>query len=105
NRAVIRPQAMNAVMLGITMPARYPPNRWTDALRPFPWPAGGYGMLVMSSCSFGNAGAPRGDGGLMRVAGRAGHRGVTSGRRRSGPEWVTARSRWMSAGPGIRLPG
>ena len=36
NRAVIRPQAMKAPMLGMTMPARYPPSRWMLALTPVP---------------------------------------------------------------------
>ncbi len=30
-RAVIRPHAMNALILGMIMPARYPPNFWTRA--------------------------------------------------------------------------
>jgi len=40
--AVISPQAMNAPMLGITMPARLPPRRWIFALRPPPVTVGVY---------------------------------------------------------------
>src|SRR5437762_11196714 len=36
NSAVMRPQAMNAPMLGMTMPARNPPMRWTCTRAPVP---------------------------------------------------------------------
>ena len=40
NSAVIRPQAMNAPMLGITIAARNAPNFWTVAFSPVPVGAG-----------------------------------------------------------------
>ncbi|MFD0534684.1 hypothetical protein ACFQY7_13860 [Actinomadura luteofluorescens] len=36
NRAVIRPQAMNAPMFGITIAAIRPPSRWMFARMPLP---------------------------------------------------------------------
>jgi hypothetical protein len=36
NRAVIRPHAMKAPMLGMIMPARWLPNRWTLARQLLP---------------------------------------------------------------------
>ena len=35
-RAVSRPQAMNAPMLGMIIPARWPPKRWMRARKPLP---------------------------------------------------------------------
>src|SRR5882672_531652 len=52
NRAVTRPQAMNAPMFGITMPARNAPNFWTWALSPVPYTAGVYAVAMMSSKTF-----------------------------------------------------
>src|SRR5258708_32112175 len=49
NRAVSRPQAMNAPMFGITMPARNAPNFWTRALAPVPYTVGVYDMDMSSS--------------------------------------------------------
>jgi hypothetical protein len=40
NSAVMRPQAMNAPMFGMTMAARKPPTRWMLALIPVPWTGG-----------------------------------------------------------------
>ena len=49
NSAVIRPHAMNAPMLGITMPARWPPRRWILAFRPLPVTWGVYGVAMRAS--------------------------------------------------------
>ncbi len=38
---------MKAAMLGMTMPARYPPNDCIDAFTPVPVTLGVYGMLLM----------------------------------------------------------
>ncbi len=46
NRAVIRPQAMNAPMFGMTIEARNPPKRCTDARTPVPVTAGVYAMAM-----------------------------------------------------------
>ena len=47
NRAVMSPQAMNAPMFGMIIPARYPPRRWTVALTPVPSTIGEYGIDSM----------------------------------------------------------
>src|SRR5919106_4795642 len=44
--AVIRPHAMNAPMLGITIPARNPPKRWILARIPPPAATGGGGTDI-----------------------------------------------------------
>src|SRR5258705_10185075 len=49
NRAVSSPQAMTAPMLGITIPARCPPIRWTVAFTPVPSTVGAYAMAMSSS--------------------------------------------------------
>src|SRR5918993_4629509 len=46
NIAVIRPQAMNAAMLGITIDARKAPARCTVAFTPVPCTAGVYALMV-----------------------------------------------------------
>src|SRR5829696_988876 len=46
NIAVIRPQAMKAAMLGITIDARKAPTRCTVALAPVPFTAGVYALMV-----------------------------------------------------------
>src|SRR5215213_9337402 len=89
NIAVIRPQAMNAAMFGMTIDARKAPTRCTVALAPVPVTAGVYALMV--TLLAGRAGRGR----RQRVG--VGQPDGSSGRPRSGPVWIRTAVRAMSA--------
>src|SRR4051794_30591678 len=62
NRAVIRPQAMNAPMFGITIPAILPPSRWMFARNPLPVGSGVYVVAISGLLSIGGGDCSQGSG-------------------------------------------